>query len=147
MADKNITSVKPNSDLKRFEKLIGTWKVSGELEGTNTFEWTENGYFLIQRFDFVKDGHSIRGIEIIGHEKNLFGESSAEIKTRVYSFMDGMTLDYVYEMDDAGELTIWMEKKGSDGFMKGRFSDDGNRLNIEWTYPGGGYAATATKIN
>lgn len=138
-------SPKPNPDLKRLEKLVGTWTVTGGIEGTNTFEWTENGFFLVQRFDFRRDGHSIKGIEIIGHDKDFFGESSEEIKTRVYSFTDGMTLDYVYEMDERGELTIWMEKKGSDGFMKGVFSDDGNTMNIEWIYPGGGYVATATK--
>lgn len=136
----------PNPDLKRFKKLIGTWQVSGELQGTNTFEWAEGGFFLIQHFDFQKDGHRIKGIEIIGHEQNFFGEQSAEIKTRVYSFMDGMTLDYVYEMNERGELTIWMDKKGSDGFMKGAFSDDGKKLDIEWTYPGGGYKATATRV-
>lgn len=136
----------PNPDLKRFEKLIGNWRVTGGIKGTNSFEWTEGGFFLIQRFDFTRDGHPIRGIEIIGHEKNFSGEESAEIKTRVYSFTDGMTLDYVYEMDDQGELTIWMEKKGSDGFMKGTFSDDGNRLDVEWKYSGGGYKATAVKI-
>ena len=136
----------PNPDLKNFEKLIGTWKVSGELQGTNTFEWAEGGFFLIQHFDFEKDGHPIKGIEIIGHEKNFFGEESAEIKTRVYSFTDGMTLDYVYEMDDEGILTIWMEKKNSDGYMKGVFSEDGKMMNIEWTFPGGGYTATAVKV-
>lgn len=136
---------KPNPDLKSFEKLIGTWKVSGGLQGTNTFEWAEGGFFLVQRFDFERDGHPIKGLEIIGHEQNFGGEPSKEIKTRVYSFMDGMTLDYVYEMDDEG-LTIWMEKKGSDGFMKGKFSDDNNTLNIEWFYPGGGYKATANRV-
>ncbi|MBA2339115.1 MAG: hypothetical protein H0V88_01870 [Pyrinomonadaceae bacterium] len=136
---------KPNPDLKGLEKLIGTWKVSGGLQGTNTFEWTEGGFFLIQRFDFERDGHPIKGIEIIGHEQKFGEEPSKEIKTRVYSFMDGMTLDYVYEMDDEG-LTIWMDKKGSSGYMKGTFSDDGNTMNVEWFYPGGGYKATATKV-
>lgn len=136
---------KPNPDLKKFEKLIGTWKVTGGLEGTNTFEWAEGGFFLIQRFDFEKDGHSIKGLEIIGHEKGITGNESEEIKSKTYSFTDGMTLDYVYEMDDE-DLTIWMEKKGSDGFMKGVFSDDGNTMNVEWTYPGGGYTATGTRI-
>ena len=105
MSENNATQTKqttPNPDLKKFEKLIGTWKVTGELQGTNTFEWTEGGFFLIQRFDFEKDGHPIKGIEIIGHEKGITGEQSEEIKTRVYSFMDGMTLNYVYEMDDEG---------------------------------------------
>ncbi|MCY7349977.1 MAG: hypothetical protein LH606_04835, partial [Cytophagaceae bacterium] len=102
-------------------------------------------FFLIQRFDFERNGHPIKGIELIGHEQEFGEEPSQEIKTRVYSFMDGMTLDYVYEMDDEG-LTIWMDKKGSDGFMKGKFSDDGNTLNIEWIYPGGGYKATAIRV-
>jgi hypothetical protein len=135
----------PNPDLKDLEKLIGTWTVSGGLQGTNTFEWTEGGFFLIQRFDFERDRHPIKGIEIIGHEQKFGEEPSKEIKTRVYSFMDGMTLDYVYEMDEEG-LTIWMDKKGSSGYMKGKFSDDGNTINIEWFYPGGGYKATATKV-
>lgn len=135
----------PNPDLKSFEKLIGTWEVSGGLQGTNTFEWAEGGFFLVQRFDFERDGHPIKGIEIIGHEQ-LFGAApSAKIKTRVYSFMDGLTLDYVYEMD-GDELTIWMQEKGSSGYMKGKFCDDGNTMNIAWTYPGGGYKATATKV-
>ncbi|MGB8510592.1 MAG: hypothetical protein WCD76_19630 [Pyrinomonadaceae bacterium] len=63
----------PNPDLKNFEKLIGTWKVTGGLQGTNIFEWAEGGFFLIQRFDFERDGHPIKGIEIIGHEQK-FGE-------------------------------------------------------------------------
>jgi hypothetical protein len=150
MAENNATqtqqlTAKPNPDLKNFEKLIGTWEVSGDLQGTNTFEWTEGEFFPIQRFDFVKDGHPIKGIEIIGHEKGFTGESSAEIKTRVYSFTDGMTLDYVYQMD-GDELTIWMDRKGSDAYMKGKFSDDGKRFDIKWTYPGGGYQATAAKV-
>ncbi len=98
-----------------------------------------------QRFDFERDGHPIKGIEIIGHEQKFGAEPSAEIKTRVYSFMDGMTLDYAYEMDEEG-LTIWMDRKGSSGYMKGKFSDDGDTMNIEWLWPGGGYKATATKI-
>jgi hypothetical protein len=135
----------PNSDLKNFEKLIGTWKVSGGLVGTNTFEWADGGFFLIQRFDFKRDGHLVKGIEIIGHEQGFGSQPSAEIKSRVYSFADGMSLDYVYEMD-GDDLTIWMDKKGSDGFMRGKLSNDGRTINIEWFYPGGGYTATATKV-
>ena len=32
---------KPNPDLKGLDKLIGTWKQSGELDGETTFEWAE----------------------------------------------------------------------------------------------------------
>ena len=39
---------KPNPDLKALDRLIGTWKQSGELDGETTFEWAEGGFFLIQ---------------------------------------------------------------------------------------------------
>lgn len=145
MTEENKQSPKPNPDLKKLEKLVGTWKVSGDLQGTNSYEWMEGEFFLLQRFDFMRDGQPIKGIEIIGHEKGFTGEPSAEIKTRVYSFTDGMTLDYVYEMD-GDELTIWLDRKGSDAYMKGTFSDDGKKMDIEWVYPGGGYTATVKKI-
>lgn len=146
MSEENKQAPKPNPDLKKLEKLIGTWEVSGDLQGTNSYEWMEGEFFLLQRFDFVRDGQPIKGIEIIGHEKGFTGEPSAEIKTRVYSFTDGMTLDYVYQID-GDELTIWLDRKGSDTFMKGKFSDDGKELDIEWFYPGGGYTASVTKIH
>ncbi len=135
----------PNPDLKQLEKLVGTWKVSGGIQGTNSYEWMEGGFFLIQRFDFEHDGQKIKGIEIIGHEKRFGEEPGAEIKTRVYSFYDGMTLDYVYEMD-GNDLTIWAGEKGSPAYMKGTFSEDGNSFSCEWTYPGGGYKATSIRV-
>ncbi len=52
----------PNSDLKDFEKLIGTWETSGGVEGKITFEWMKGEFFLIQRVDLTHDGHAIRGI-------------------------------------------------------------------------------------
>jgi hypothetical protein len=38
----------PNPDLKSLDRLIGTWTVSGEAEGTVTYEWAEGGFFLLQ---------------------------------------------------------------------------------------------------
>ena len=136
---------KPNPDLKSLDKLVGTWKVSGGAQGQITFEWMEGGFFLIQRVELEHDGHQIKGIEIIGHEQKFGAEPSAEIKTRFYSFLDGMTLDYVYETD-GDTLTIWMGEKGSAGRFKGKFSEDGNSFSAEWVYPGGGYKATGTKV-
>jgi hypothetical protein len=31
------------------DRLVGTWKVSGEAEGETSWEWTDGGFFLIQR--------------------------------------------------------------------------------------------------
>ena len=137
---------KPNPDLKSLDRLIGTWKQSGELAGETTFEWAAGGFFLIQRVDFVHGGNKIKGIEIIGHEFEFGAEPSVDIKSRFYSYLDGMTLDYVYEIE-GDTLTIWGGEKGSPAYYKGEFSTDGNTLTGGWTYPGGGgYKATSTRV-
>ena len=137
---------KPNPDLKGLERLIGTWKQSGELDGEITYEWAEGGFFLIQRVDMMQYGNKIKGIEIIGHESLFGAEPSEHIKSRFYSFLDGMTLDYVYEME-GDTLTIWGGEKGSPAYYKGTFSPDGNTLTGSWVYPGGGgYDAVSTRV-
>jgi hypothetical protein len=137
---------KPNPDLKSLEKLVGTWKQSGEVDGEITYEWAEDGFFLIQHVDLTQYGNKIKGIEIIGHEFTFGAEPSAEIKSRFYSFLDGMTLDYVYEME-GNTLTIWGGEKGSPAYYRGTFSADGNTLTGGWVYPGGGgYKAITTRV-
>ena len=137
---------KPNPDLKNLDRLIGTWKQSGDVEGEITYEWAEGGFFLIQRVDLMQYGNKIKGIEIIGHESKFGAEPSAEIKSRFYSSLDGMTLDYVYEIE-GDTLTIWGGEKGSPAYYKGTFSEDGNTLTGGWVYPGGGgYEAISTRV-
>ncbi|HET6597373.1 MAG TPA: hypothetical protein VFG81_17220 [Anaerolineales bacterium] len=137
---------KPNLDLKPLERLIGTWKQSGELDGKITYEWAPGGFFLIQRVDMMQYGSPIKGIEIIGHEFTYGAEPRQDIKSRFYSFLDGMTLDYVYEID-GDTLTIWSGEKGSPAYYRGTFSADGNTLTGSWVYPsGGGYDAVSTKV-
>jgi len=136
---------KPNPDLKSLERLIGTWKQSGEVEGEITYEWAEGSFFLIQHVDLTQYGNKIKGIEIIGHEAIFGAEPSTEIKSRFYGFLDGMTLDYVYEME-GDTLTIWGGEKGSPAYYKGTFSKDANTLTGGWVYPGGGYQAVSTRV-
>ncbi len=137
---------KPNPDLKSLNQLVGTWEQSGDVTGEITYEWGEGGFFLIQRVDLEQYGNKIKGIEVIGHEFPFGAEPSAEIKSRFYSFLDGMTLDYVYEME-GNSLTIWAGEKGSPAYYKATLSEDGNTLAGSWTYPGGGgYDAISTRI-
>jgi hypothetical protein len=136
---------KPNPDLKSLDKLVGTWKLSGGLHGQIIFEWMEGGFFLIQHVDLEHDGHKIKGLKIIGHLQPFEEEPSKDIKSRFYSFLDGMTLDYVYEVN-GDTLTIWAGERGSPAYFKGKFSDDSNTLAGGWVYPGGGYEATGTRI-
>lgn len=136
----------PNPDLKGLDRLIGTWKQSGDVEGEITYEWAEGGFFLLQHVDLMQEGSQIRGIEIIGHEAVFGAAPSEDIPSRFYSFLDGMTLDYVYEME-GDTLTIWSGEKGSPAYYRGTFSPDGKTLTGRWVYPGGGgYDAVSLRV-
>lgn len=136
--------LKPNPDLRSLDRLVGTWQVYGDATGEVRYEWLEGGFFLMQHFDLLHDGRPIRGIEIIGHLHPFGGEPSTDIHTRVYSFADGMTLDYVYELE-GDTLTIWAGMKGSPSFYQGTFSEDGRTVTGGWQWPGGGYTADMTR--
>jgi hypothetical protein len=38
----------------------------GEIHGTLTYEWMEDGDFLVQHVDIIHPGRRVRGIEVIG---------------------------------------------------------------------------------
>lgn len=137
--------MQPHPDLKNLEKLVGTWKLSGDTSGRVTYEWMEGGFFLLQHMDFDHGGHRIKGLEIIGHLRPFGEEPSQDIKSRVYS-SEGETLDYVYELS-GDTLMIWAGEKGSPAYYQGTFSEDGNVCTGAWVYPGGGgYSTTMTKV-
>lgn len=153
MADNNTDdarayglSPEPPPDLGSLgNRLVGTWEMSGEVQGTVAFEWVEGGFFLIQRVDLgQQDGQRIKGIEVIGHERPFGAEPSEDIKSRFYS-NTGDTLEYVYELE-GDTLTIWAGEKGSPAYYRGTFYG-GNILTGAWHYPGGGgYEATSTRV-
>ena len=136
---------RPNPDLTSLDRLVGTWQVSGEAQGQIKYEWEEGGYFLVQHFDLDHGGHSIKGIEVIGHLQALGEEPGADVRTRVYSFLDGLTLDYVYELE-GDTLTIWGGEKGSPAYYRGKFNAAGNILTGSWVWPGGGYRTTTSRV-
>jgi hypothetical protein len=132
----------PASDLRALDRLVGTWELSGDVGGRVTYEWMEGGFFLIQHVDL---GEEARGMEVIGHERPLGQEPSADIKSRFYG-NTGDTLDYVYKLE-GDILTIWFGEMGSPAYYRGEFSIDGNTLAGAWHYPGGGgYEAISTRV-
>lgn len=138
-------SAEPALDLRALDRLVGEWRVSGDAQGSVTYEWMEGGFFLIQRVAFLKeDGTESKGMEVIGHERSLGAEPSAEIKSRFYSDT-GDTLDYTYELE-GDTLTIWFGDRGSPAYYKGEFSSDDDILSGHWHWPGGGYEATSTRV-
>jgi hypothetical protein len=143
----NARDAAPSAALKRIgEALVGTWKLSGGAEGTIRYEWTEGGRFLIQHVDLKAFGRQIKGIEVIGQLHRVGEQPSEDVWTRFYSFLDGLTLDYVYELNGE-KWTIWFMKKNSDNHFIGTFSDDGQSYSGAWAWPGGGYKVTGKRIN
>ncbi len=133
----------PNPDLKTLDRLVGTWTVSGEAEGTVTYEWVDGGFFLFQHVDLG----GAKGLEVIGHENNYGEEPSADIRSRFFGFSGGDTLEYTYEIA-RDTLTIWMGERGSPAYYQGSFSEDGNTLTGAWHYPGGGgYKTVSTRVS
>lgn len=132
----------PNPDLRSLQRLVGTWEVSGEAEGTVTYSWVEGGFFLLQHVDL---GGS-RGLEVIGHEHRYGEDPSADIRSRYFGFGEGETLDYTYEVRD-DTLTIWMGERGSPAYYEGTFDPAGTTLTGAWHYPGGGgYSTVSTRV-
>jgi hypothetical protein len=135
----------PSPALRALDPLVGTWRVTGEAEGTVRYEWMEGGYFLLQHVELTQYGRQIKGLEIIGN-LHPFGEPVGDdVVSRFYD-TTGSTLDYVYELD-GGVLTIWGGVKGSPAYYRGTFSADGRTVTGAWTYPGGGgYAASMSRV-
>jgi hypothetical protein len=137
-------SPEPDAELRRLDRLVGTWEVSGGVRGQIAFAWLEGGFFLTQHVDLEHDGNRIRGMEVIGREKGFGAAPSEEIKSRFYS-NQGETLDYVYELE-GDTLTIWAGEKGSPAYCRGQFIDGGDTLSGAWIWPDGGYEFTGTRV-
>jgi hypothetical protein len=150
MSDNN--NPQPNPGLKQLDRLVGTWKVSGPtIDGEVSFEWLEGGFFLIQHFDMIHDGHKIKGMEIIGYERGwealggdaANGSANQDITSRLFD-NTGNTFTYTWEIKD-DTLTIWGGVRGSPAFYQGKFTDNGTTNSGAWQWPGGGYESTMTR--
>jgi len=134
----------PNDDLHTLNVLVGTWEITGDATGEVTYEWINDGHFLLQRFLLRLEEHTVQGIEVIGHLQPFGEEPSTDIYSRAYD-NSGNTLDYVYEVND-GVLTIWGGERGSASYFRGTFTDDDTNVG-EWVYEGGGgYATTMRRM-
>ncbi len=145
MATETAPTTERPAGLAALEKLVGTWKVSGEAQGETTYEWMDGGHFLLQRGVFERAGlkYAYRGV--IGYDRAPGGAPADTITERIYT-SSGETLDYTSEIGER-TLTVWFGTKGSPSVYRGEFSEDGNTLCGEWAWPGGGYKEVMTRVD
>lgn len=133
------------TSLKSLERLVGTWKLTGDATGRTWFEWMKGGRFLLQEVDMRHAGRRIQGLEVIGHLQRIGEKPTKDIRSRFYSANDGLTLDYVHELT-GDRYTIWFGERGSNSRFVGRFTPDGSCYSGAWRWPGGGYSVTCTRM-
>jgi hypothetical protein len=76
----------PSADVKELgDRLVGTWKVSGEAEGETTWAWMEGGFFLVQRGWVRREGMEQMYVQIIGHDRMPGSEPADAISGRLYT--------------------------------------------------------------
>ncbi|MEV0789477.1 hypothetical protein [Kribbella sp. NPDC050459] len=130
----------PADALRTLAPLIGTWKVEGPgHHGTVSYEWFEDGAFVVQRVELVSDGETSRGVEYIGVDAD-----TGMLRSHYFS-NTGKILEYTYQL--AGRtLTIWFGGTDSPAKFVGEF-DAGHTVNTgAWQWPGGGYESTMTRV-
>ena len=132
-----------NPGLGPLERLVGTWKVSGETQGQLTYEWLDGGFFLLAQGDTEQGGKRTKHLEIIGYDHEPGASPSDVMTSRLYT-NGGDTLSYTHEVDDKG-VTSWFGAKGSTSLFKARWIDD-DTLSGAWEWPGGGYKLTLSRI-
>jgi hypothetical protein len=135
----------PPADLKALgDRLVGTWKISGDNEGETTWEWMEGGFFLIQRGWSRREGIEQRYMQIIGYERTPGAEpADCDYRPAVHEPRRHAVVPCEVEGDT---MTIWMGDKGSPAVYTGTFAADGKTIEGEWVWSGGGYKETMTRI-
>ena len=120
----------PDPALKRLEKLVGTWELTGRTLSSNednitdwtTFEWMPGGFFLKAVGELTFKGFTIQSLEIIGYdpERKTF-------PSNVYSSMSGTVFSYEWDVQDGTVIHAGLGET-----YTGTFSEDGNLLIGGW---------------
>jgi hypothetical protein len=121
---------KPDPALKRLDKLIGTWELTGRtldakednITGRTTIAWIMGGFFLELRGEMEFMGTKFESLEIIGYDP-----VTHTFPATVFSSMEGITRAYFWDVQ-GDVVTHWTE--GSK--YTGTFSDKGNTLAGGW---------------
>lgn len=124
-----------NPSLKQLEILIGDWEMelsnasflpspSDTVKGQASFEWLENGAFLIMYMG-SKPPDAPDAIW-------LFSRDEVQANHTVL-YYDARKVSRVYEMSfSEGVWKIWRNSPGFSQRFEGKISDDGNSITAHW---------------
>lgn len=141
----------PDPALKRLEKLVGTWTLTGRtlnaaadnITGWTTFEWLPGGFFLKSFGEITFQGILIQSLEIIAYDPK-----SQTFPSSVYSNLSGDALSYTWDVQ--GQTII---HSGLGARYTGTLSEDGNTLTGGWrpddgteSTDGNAYDAVMTRV-
>ena len=144
----------PDPALKRLERFVGTWKVTGRtldatqdnVSGRFSFEWLPGGFFLQQRTELNFAGYQVQGLEVIGYDP-----ATDKFPSTVYSSMVGVPIPYEYDIQ-GDQVRIRTELNGGATY-RGSFSADGNSGSGGWRPDAGAgpgnvaYDITTTRVS
>jgi hypothetical protein len=147
-----IDQPQPDPALKRLEKLVGTWKLTGRtlssnednITGWTTFEWMPGGFFLQAVGEINFKGFIMQSLEIIAYDPQ-----TKTFPSSVYSSISETV--FLYQWDVQGNTVIHSRLGAT---YTGRFSEDGSMLIGGWRPDEGtestderAYDATMIRVN
>src|SRR5215510_2973562 len=125
----------PNPALRRLDRLVGTWTLTGRLVGSDeenvtgkiSFKWLEGGFFLQQdaRIEFTGM------LKVSAHELIGYDAETDAFASYVYSNLSPTPLPYRWDLR-GDTLTISVSYDPLDATFTGQFSDDGDTFSGGW---------------
>jgi hypothetical protein len=100
----------PGAEHKRLDPFVGRWNIegvaqaspygpAGKLTSVDTFEWMPGGFFMTHRWDSRQGGVEIKGMEVIGYDRN----------SKVYTsrFFDNLGNTGAFRATTQGQTWTW----------------------------------------
>jgi hypothetical protein len=148
----HLAAPKPDPALKRLERLVGDWTITGRtldsevdnIHGSVSIRWLLGAFFLEQRGELHFRGLTVQSLEILGYDP-----STGVFSSHVYSNMDVVPGRYYWDV--VGDVvTHWTEA----ATYTGTFSADGKVISGGWRPKEGmasegnaAYDATMTRVD
>ena len=128
MADSAVNEGLPQPDpaLERLDRFVGTWKLEGNLVGSDeknikgetTYRWLPGGFFLEQRITLDFMTIRIESVELVGYDP-----ATNTFPSTVFSSMAPTPLPYRWEVDE-DTLKISVSYGPLDATFEGKWEDD-----------------------